>query len=149
MSWDKIEMRPPAFVFAVAIAAITASIAMIIWSLPKIDRFTLFGIVVIPSAILFAFLLGVDGLQRRYVFLKDKIKVRYLFFWKEYGIHGDIEISSSKSGQVIIKDSQDQKPLLRIPCEYNREGLLEQQLRDHFTIGDKSIGDRSDTSGTS
>ncbi len=132
MSGDKLEMRPPVFVFVVAIAAITASFALVFWSLAKIDRFTLVGFVVMPGAILLAFLLGVDALQRKYVFFKDKIKVRHLFFWREFRIHGDVEISSTRSGQVIIKDSRDQKPLLRIPSEYNRDGLLEQQLRDHF-----------------
>ena len=132
MNGDKIEMRPPVFVFAVAMVAIATSLAMTIWSLPKIDRFTLIGFFVMPSAILLAFFLGVDALQRRYVFFKDKIKVRYLFLWKQYNIRGDVEISSSSSGQVIIRDSRDRKPFLRIPREYNREGLLEQQLREHF-----------------
>ena len=87
-----------------------------------------------PAAILLAFFLGVDALQRRYVFDKDKIKVRYLFLWKQYEVLGQVEISSNNSGQVSIRDSKSPAPLLNIPREYNREGLLEQRLREFFEV---------------
>lgn len=131
-SGDQIEIRPPAVVVAVAIAAITTSLGMTLWSLTRIDRFTVIGFFVMPAAILLAFVLGVDALQRRYVISKDKIEVRYLFLWKQYKIYGEVEVSANKYGQVRIGDSQNPAPLLLIPREYNRENLLEGRLRDFF-----------------
>lgn len=131
----KVEMRPPTFVFAVSIAAILVSIIMVLWSLPRIDSFTVVGFIVMPSTILLAFVLGIDALQRRYVFFEDKIEVRYLFRWKKYELPENVEFSSSESGQVIIRDSRDRGLLLRIPREYNHDGKLEQRLREHFIRG--------------
>lgn len=133
-SGETITMRPPAVVVAVASGAIATSLGMVLWSLPRFESFTAVGFVVIPAAILLAFFLGVDAFQRRYVFHKDKINVRYFFLWKRYDVLGQVEISSDKSGQVSIRDSRNSAPLLQIPREYNREGLLEQRLREFFEV---------------
>jgi hypothetical protein len=131
-SGEKVELRPPISILVAAAAAIAFSIMMVLWSFQRIDRLTLVGFIVMPSAILLSFLLGVDALQRKYVFFKDRIEVRYLFRWKKHEIHGNVEVSSNKSGQVIIEDGRKSMPLLRVPREYNPNGQLEQRLRNHF-----------------
>ena len=87
-------------------------------------QFTLLGHIWVSIGIVAVGLPTVDFLQRRYIFGRREIRVRYLGIWKQYRLESGVHIKVDRLRRTLVVDNDSGRTILRIPREFWRGGNL-------------------------